>query len=396
MVADIVDHLQVGLALHQAQTPTELLDPEDPGLGGAQHQHRVQGRQVDALVEHVDRADHVQIASTQALQSLAARVRVDLGVDGRHPQALLAQEVPHEARVAHRHAEGQSPRASKAPELLQGVSGPRPGGQGPGQFVHVEAVAPPGDVAVVHLVGDAVIVEGAQQAFADAVAHVAAEDQILAAQGEQVGSIGAVGGGRQTQQEAGLEPGQELPIGAGRRVMELVHHHVVEAVLGELLEVGHLAQGLDRGEDQVRLEVLSRAGVEPHARLRSQAAEGAQGLAQDLLAMGHEEHPLEGRRVEGGQPGLARAGGHHHQAGPVAFLPGPVQGLQGPALDRVGLRRWFDGFQLDGGRPPPGQGQSPPPAIGLDPGLRQGAGVGVVEEGLKGTLHLGHTLPVHL
>jgi len=111
--------------------------------------------------------------------------------------------------------------------------------------------------------------------------------------------------------------------------------------------------------------------------------------------MGHEQHPFEGRRVEGGQPGLARAGGHHHQAGPVALLPGPGQGLQGAALDPVGLRRRLGGFQLNRGRPLPDQGGSPPLAIGLDPGLRQGSGVGVVEEGLEGTLHLGHTLSVH-
>jgi len=265
---------------------------------------------------------------------------------------MLDQILLHEACVANGDAEGQGPRAAQAPELFQGVPGPGTGGHGTGQLLHIETVVPPGDVAVVHVVGDSVVVERAQQALADPVADVTTKDQVLAAQGEQVRPVRAIRSCRQAQEESGFEPGQELPVRAGGRVMEFVHHDVVETVPGEALEVRQTAQGLDRGEEQVRPQVLVRPGVETHAGFGAQAAEGAQGLAQDLLAVGHEEHPREPRRIEGGQPGLSGSGGHDHQAGKVALLPGPGQRLQGPALDLMGFRRWWDRLHLDGNWPP--------------------------------------------
>ena len=67
MVADEVDHRQGILAVTAAQAAADLLEEHDGGLGGAQHQYRVNLRHVEAFVEHVDRADDLQLTSAQLL-----------------------------------------------------------------------------------------------------------------------------------------------------------------------------------------------------------------------------------------------------------------------------------------------------------------------------------------
>ena len=66
VVADEVDHGQVCLALGDTQASTELLEEDHAGLGRAQHHHAVDGGEVDALVEDVDRADRVELTLGEA------------------------------------------------------------------------------------------------------------------------------------------------------------------------------------------------------------------------------------------------------------------------------------------------------------------------------------------
>ncbi len=63
MVADVVDHRRWSFPVGDAEAAAELLQPEDAGLGGAQHHDGVDVGQVDALVEHVDREDDIEIAA---------------------------------------------------------------------------------------------------------------------------------------------------------------------------------------------------------------------------------------------------------------------------------------------------------------------------------------------
>ena len=67
MVANEVDHRQGVLAVVAAQAAAQLLEEHDRGLGRAQHQDRVDLRHVEAFVEHVDRADDLQLARAQLL-----------------------------------------------------------------------------------------------------------------------------------------------------------------------------------------------------------------------------------------------------------------------------------------------------------------------------------------
>src|SRR4051794_12339542 len=54
------------------QPAAELLEEEDGAFGRAQHEQRVHGRDVYALVEQVDREDHLNAASRQIGQRLVA------------------------------------------------------------------------------------------------------------------------------------------------------------------------------------------------------------------------------------------------------------------------------------------------------------------------------------
>src|SRR4051812_28064688 len=73
VVADVVDDLQDLVVRGLAQAAAELLQPDDPRLGGAEHQHRVQLREVEPLVEDVHGTDDVQLAGREQLEGLRTR-----------------------------------------------------------------------------------------------------------------------------------------------------------------------------------------------------------------------------------------------------------------------------------------------------------------------------------
>ena len=84
--------------------------------------------------------------------------------------------------------------------------------------------------------------------------------------------------------------------------------------------------------------------------------------------------------VEGCQPGLAQAGGQHHQAAPVTNFTAGGQRRQRVVLDRRGLGRrlllmaaWRDRSR----------GRLPPLFVGLDPGVRQRHRLRVAEQCLE-------------
>ncbi len=62
VVANIVNHLQLGLPFRLAQSAAKLLQPNCRGLRGAQHQHRVDRWDVEAFIEHVNGKDNVDVA----------------------------------------------------------------------------------------------------------------------------------------------------------------------------------------------------------------------------------------------------------------------------------------------------------------------------------------------
>ena len=189
--------------------------------------------------------------------------------------------------------------------LLEGVLSASLGGEGLGELLFVEAAAAPGDGGVVHLVRDAEVAEGAEQALLDAGGDVAAVDEVLLTQAEEVAAVGALGGGGEAEEEAGVEVVEDAAVGGGRGVVELVHDEVVEVIPRELPQVLLAAEGLDGGEEDVGVLVFGRSRVLAEAGLGPDAAEGAEGLVEDLVAVGDEEDALVLEAVEGAEPGLA-------------------------------------------------------------------------------------------
>ena len=79
--------------------------------------------------------------------------------------------------------------------------------------------------------------------------------------------------------------------------MELVHHDVIERIGRKPLQVSATAEGLNRREDDLAVQLLRLARVMTQRRTRAQATEGVNRLIQDFLAMGHEQHATELRAV---------------------------------------------------------------------------------------------------
>jgi hypothetical protein len=96
------------------------------------------------------------------------------------------------------------PGAAALLELFVGVSGPGLCRDVPGELLFVEAGVVPGDVPVVHLVRDAEVPEAAEEVLLDALDEVAAVDEVLLAQGEEVAPVGP----SETEQELRPESGE--------------------------------------------------------------------------------------------------------------------------------------------------------------------------------------------
>ena len=67
MIANVVDYREMSLFARYAEATPELLQPKDRRLGGSEHQHRVDRRQINALVEYVDGKNDLQLTSSQLL-----------------------------------------------------------------------------------------------------------------------------------------------------------------------------------------------------------------------------------------------------------------------------------------------------------------------------------------
>jgi hypothetical protein len=85
VLPDEVEHRADALAFALPQAAAELLEEEQRAVGGPEHEERVHGRHVDALVEQVDREHHVQPPGGQVAQGLLpliSRVSAQTAVDG--------------------------------------------------------------------------------------------------------------------------------------------------------------------------------------------------------------------------------------------------------------------------------------------------------------------------
>ena len=160
-----------------------------------------------------------------------------------------------------------------------------------------------------------------KQILAHTVHQVAAVDQVLLAEREQVAAVGPLGSRRQPEEELRTEVGDQLAVGRSRGVVELVDDDVVERLGREPLQVLASAQRLDGCEDDFGVGILDLAGVVAEVRFWADSSERVERLVEDLLSMRDEEHAskLRPTRIEGGQPRLAEAGRQHDETGLVAL-----------------------------------------------------------------------------
>lgn len=200
--------------------------------------------------------------------------------------------------------------------------------------------------------------ERREPAAFDAARDAGFEREVVVEEAEDVGVVRAVRRGGEAEEEAAVQCGQHAaPRGRGG-VVDFVEDDVVVARGSQQLAVTRLRELGDGGEDEIRVQLVPVVHAEADARevavLREHCAEGASGLAQQLATVGDEEEAqraaaflLQTREVEGGEQGLAEAGGEHHQRTRAAFGAGSGEGGQCGQLHLVGfewLARWRGGF----------------------------------------------------
>ena len=309
-----------------AQAPAELLEEHDRRLGRAQHQHRVDLRNVEAFVEHVDRADDLQLTGAQPLHRADARRARGAAVHGNRRDPVATEELGREVGVGDRDAERDGATAALVAPDVESVLGTFLRLDGLSQHRQVEPAAAPGDRRVVDVVGDPEVAKRAKVAALDALGERALVNQVVRAQRQQVRAVHAVGGRGKSEEECRLKVIDHPAVTAGGGVMELIDYDVVEPVGREPVQIP--GERLDAGEQHAGVRLLLPAVVQAEVRIRLDAAEHVEGLAQNLLAVGDEQHPAELRPggVERGEPRLAQASRHHDQAAAEALQPGLLQG----------------------------------------------------------------------
>ena len=99
-------------------------------------------------------------------------------------------------------------------------------------------------------------------------------------------------------------------------MVEFVNYYIVKLVSSKSLEMCVAAERLNRREQHLGIRPLLRPIVVSENRVRSNRAESAHRLAEDLLAVSDEQDTAEGRTaaVEGAEPGLPQAGSEYDEA----------------------------------------------------------------------------------
>ncbi len=369
VVADEVEDGADGLALGLPEPAAELLEEEERALGGAEHEERVDGGDVHALVEEVHAEDDADVASLQLPERPLPLVVIRLTGDRHGRDAVLAEHAGHVARVGHAHAEAEGAELGRVAEvlghLLEDALGPDVGA---GDDVRerplvVPPASPPRDLPEVEGVGDAVVGERREAVLVDGVPEPELGGDAVVEPVEHGQAVAPLGRGREPQQLRGRQPVQQPAVRRGRGVVELVHDDHVEVVGRD----GVHAAGVERLDGREHVLELPRPPA-PHpllaeARVPEGVGERGAALRQDLLPVGDEEEARPGEPpsqplvVQRGHDRLPRARGRHQQVPVPAALPRQLDLLQQPLLERV--RPDLGGAQDHalGGRPVAVQGE---------------------------------------
>ena len=285
-----------------AQAAAELLQEQRRALGRAQHQHRVDGGDVDALVEQVDREHGAQPPVRQVAQrglALGARRCRPRSAAEAMPWRLKC--VRHEPGVLDADAE---PEAAHRRDI--GVVGdllhdqPRPGvGAGVDVAQRVDVVAAPAsprDLAQVECrrgsrsrgTGDRCCWSIASQSRSSAAMRSSNHCRIGR---PSLRSGVAV----RPSSSTGCEVVEQPLVRRRGGVVELVDDHDVEVIRGPARRGPRRAgSGSRRRRARSRSVVAPPTHFSPKDGVAQRVPEGREALVEDLLAVGDEEQPRPG------------------------------------------------------------------------------------------------------
>src|SRR5579859_8010387 len=109
LVADEIEHGQAGLSFRPPQSPTELLQKDGGRFSRTQKEHGVEFWDVHALVEQIDREDHIDVAIAEVAQSRYPLVGRRVAGDGNGADPSVVETASHPRGVSNAHTEPQGP-----------------------------------------------------------------------------------------------------------------------------------------------------------------------------------------------------------------------------------------------------------------------------------------------
>ena len=241
-----------GLAFGEPESAAELLEEEGWALGGAQEEHGVDLGDVDSLVEKVGGKDRGEAALSQVGDGSCALIGRGLSGDGLGRDAGVVGDAGHVFGVGDADAEAECSHPGGVGDLVLELLEDEPGA---GVVAGVEAVevgvgvsaGAPVDRGEVGAVGDAEVVERAEQVSGDRVPDAQLSGGAAVEERADVGAVGALGGRGEAEEFTGLKVVEEPSVGGRLGVVELVDDDDIEGIRGDLGDAA--GERLDAGED---------------------------------------------------------------------------------------------------------------------------------------------------
>ena len=291
-VEDRTERLVLGLA----QPAAELLEEQRRTLRRAEHEHGVDSRHVDTLVEQVDGEHHVHVAGRQLAQCLLPFRCRRLTRDRNRRNAVAGEVTRHEVRVLDTDAEPETPHRGNLDvlvDLLHHESSPSVGTRVrlTERSNVVPGAASPRNGPEVEAVVNAVVDEGRQVLLLDRIPQPQLGGNAVTKPVQHGQAVTALRRGRQAQQLPRFKMRKDTRVRRCSRMMELVDDHHIEMISGQRGEVIRV-QTLDRRKHM--LEARRPRPTNPllaERRVAQRVAEGRQTLVEDLLAMRDEQQP---------------------------------------------------------------------------------------------------------
>ena len=250
-----VEDRQYSLVIRAPEASAELLEEDRRGLRRAQHQDRVNHRDIESLIEEVDSEQAHDLAAPQLREPLLPLVGPRGAAERERGEPGTTEHLGHVMGVLDADAESKRSHSARISDLVSqglkhlGGSSIVAGVQAV-QLVNVVRTAGESQPAEIHTVGDPEVVEWNKQVCAERVP----QPQLArhATLEERLGHVHPVGPLRcrgEPKEFSGGVVVEDPSVRRGLGMMELVDDDDVEVVARPSLELAGLLQRLDRGED---------------------------------------------------------------------------------------------------------------------------------------------------